>query len=387
MDDLADPRRSRHRRHRRARARRRPQHPRRPDCRRRDALDAAGPARDRRARAGGRAGAHRHPHALGLHAAAQPARGVQDPPGRHDWRSSATAASRRPLRCPGARPCSREYLASSAPWLPFARRQLRAIRRGLSGHLRERHLPGRSPHAAADDRGDGEPPAHGRRARHDGGPARGGAGRRRLGAVVRALHRARRLRRRRRDPRAGPSAAPARRRLRVAHPRRGRRTCSRPCARPLPWPRRRACTCRSRTSSCRASTTGAAPRACSARSRRRARRGLPVDCDAYPYDTATNPLRNLLPRWVMDGGIPARCSSGSAAPTCAARLRDDIARDGAHATSGGIPVWDAVRIAVSPHLPEEAGQTLGEIARGRSASIPSTPSATSSWPTAARRAS
>ena len=35
------------------------------------------------------------------------------------------------------------------------------------------------------------------------------------------------------------------------------------------------------------------------------RRGLPVDCDAYPYDTATNPLRNLLPLWVMEGGIPA----------------------------------------------------------------------------------
>ena len=35
------------------------------------------------------------------------------------------------------------------------------------------------------------------------------------------------------------------------------------------------------------------------------RRGIPVDVDAYPYDTATNPLRNLLPRWVMDGGIPA----------------------------------------------------------------------------------
>ena len=34
-------------------------------------------------------------------------------------------------------------------------------------------------------------------------------------------------------------------------------------------------------------------------------RGLPVDCDAYPYDTATNPLRNLLPRWVMENGIPA----------------------------------------------------------------------------------
>src|SRR5262252_7586118 len=35
------------------------------------------------------------------------------------------------------------------------------------------------------------------------------------------------------------------------------------------------------------------------------RRGVPVDCDAYPYNTATNPLRNLLPRWVMEGGIPA----------------------------------------------------------------------------------
>src|SRR5262249_21140535 len=35
------------------------------------------------------------------------------------------------------------------------------------------------------------------------------------------------------------------------------------------------------------------------------RRGVPVDCDAYPYDTATNPLRNLLPRFVMEGGIPA----------------------------------------------------------------------------------
>jgi N-acyl-D-aspartate/D-glutamate deacylase len=35
------------------------------------------------------------------------------------------------------------------------------------------------------------------------------------------------------------------------------------------------------------------------------RRGVAVDCDAYPYDTATNPLRNLLPRWVVDGGIPA----------------------------------------------------------------------------------
>lgn len=35
------------------------------------------------------------------------------------------------------------------------------------------------------------------------------------------------------------------------------------------------------------------------------RRGVRVDCDQYPYTTATNPLRNLLPMWVQDGGIPA----------------------------------------------------------------------------------
>jgi hypothetical protein len=32
---------------------------------------------------------------------------------------------------------------------------------------------------------------------------------------------------------------------------------------------------------------------------------------------------------------------------------------------GAIPSWDNVRIAVSPHLPEHAGQTLGDIARRR----------------------
>jgi N-acyl-D-aspartate/D-glutamate deacylase len=93
------------------------------------------------------------------------------------------------------------------------------------------------------------------------------------------------------------------------------------------------------------------------------RRGLPVDCDAYPYDTATNPLRNLLPRWVMDGGIPAmleRLGSREAR----GRLRDDIARDGL-TNFGRIPSWDVVRVAVSPHLPEQAGRTLAEIARGR----------------------
>src|SRR5262247_1487310 len=56
------------------------------------------------------------------------------------------------------------------------------------------------------------------------------------------------------------------------------------------------------------------------------RRGLPVDCDAYPYDTATNPLRNLLPRWVADGGIPAMLERLRRAEV-RARIRSARSRD------------------------------------------------------------
>jgi N-acyl-D-aspartate/D-glutamate deacylase len=93
------------------------------------------------------------------------------------------------------------------------------------------------------------------------------------------------------------------------------------------------------------------------------RRSLPIDCDAYPYDTATNPLRNLLPRWVVEGGIAAmleRLQNGD----MRRRIRDDVARDGL-TNFGRIPSWDVVRIAVSPHLPENAGRSLGDIARSR----------------------
>jgi N-acyl-D-amino-acid deacylase len=93
------------------------------------------------------------------------------------------------------------------------------------------------------------------------------------------------------------------------------------------------------------------------------RRGVPVDVDAYPYDTATNPLRNLLPQWVMDGGIPAMLERLGRRDV-RTRVRDDIARNGL-TNFGRIPSWDVVRVAVSPHLPEHAGRTLGDIARGR----------------------
>jgi N-acyl-D-aspartate/D-glutamate deacylase len=95
------------------------------------------------------------------------------------------------------------------------------------------------------------------------------------------------------------------------------------------------------------------------------RRGVPVDCDAYPYDTATNPLRNLLPRWTMDGGIPAMLDRLGRRDV-RARVRDEIARRGLN-NFGRIPSWDAVRIAVSPGLPDEAGRTLGALARRRRA--------------------
>src|SRR5262249_51084434 len=93
------------------------------------------------------------------------------------------------------------------------------------------------------------------------------------------------------------------------------------------------------------------------------RRGLPVDCDAYPYDTATNPLRNLLPRWVMDGGSPAMLERRPRADV-RARIRADLAREGL-TNFGRIPSWEVVRVAVSPNLPQEAGRTFAEIARRR----------------------
>lgn len=93
------------------------------------------------------------------------------------------------------------------------------------------------------------------------------------------------------------------------------------------------------------------------------RRGLPIDCDAYPYDTASNPLRNLLPRWVLEGGIPAMLERLRSRDV-RTRIRDDIAREGL-TNFGRIPSWDAVRIAISPEWPENAGRTLGDVARSR----------------------
>jgi N-acyl-D-amino-acid deacylase len=90
-------------------------------------------------------------------------------------------------------------------------------------------------------------------------------------------------------------------------------------------------------------------------------RGVQVDCDQYPYTTATNPLRNLLPTWVQAGGLPAMLQR-LAEPGTRERLRAEIAARGLN-NFGRIPSWDDVRIAISPNQPEYAGRTIGDIAR------------------------
>ena len=92
-------------------------------------------------------------------------------------------------------------------------------------------------------------------------------------------------------------------------------------------------------------------------------RGVAVDCDQYPYTTALNPLRNILPAWVQEGG---------AAPLLQ-RLSDRKVRDDVRAefdarglnAFGRIPSWDAVRITTSPGSPDEVGRTIGQIASRR----------------------
>jgi N-acyl-D-aspartate/D-glutamate deacylase len=94
-------------------------------------------------------------------------------------------------------------------------------------------------------------------------------------------------------------------------------------------------------------------------------RGLDVDCDAYPYDAGSNPLKNLLPPWVQTGGVAAmlaRLNERDARE----KIRADIARDGLN-NWGRIPSWDCVTISISPHLPQHAGKTIAALAAERGA--------------------
>ncbi len=94
-------------------------------------------------------------------------------------------------------------------------------------------------------------------------------------------------------------------------------------------------------------------------------RGLEIDCDAYPYDAGSNPLKNLLPPWVQAGGVPAMLAR-LAEPHTRERIRADIARDGLN-NWGRIPNWDCVQISISPHLPRHAGRTIAALSAERGA--------------------
>jgi N-acyl-D-amino-acid deacylase len=90
-------------------------------------------------------------------------------------------------------------------------------------------------------------------------------------------------------------------------------------------------------------------------------RGLDIDCDAYPYTAGSNPLKNLLPQWVQAGGLDAMLARLPLAET-RTRMRADIDRDGLN-NWGRMPSWDAIRISISPHLPQHAGRTIAQIAQ------------------------
>jgi N-acyl-D-amino-acid deacylase len=93
------------------------------------------------------------------------------------------------------------------------------------------------------------------------------------------------------------------------------------------------------------------------------RRGVRVDCDQYPYTTATNPLRNLLPAWIQEGGIEAMLGR-LADRSARVRIAEEVAVRGCGAF-GQLPSWDAVRIALTSADSTLAGRTIGEIAAER----------------------
>lgn len=92
-------------------------------------------------------------------------------------------------------------------------------------------------------------------------------------------------------------------------------------------------------------------------------RGVPVDCDQYPYTTATNALRNLLPVWVQEGGT-ALMLKRLDDPKVREEIRESIAEHGVNAF-GRIPSWESVRVAMSPTAPDYVGRTIAGIAARR----------------------
>ena len=184
---------------------------------------------------------------------------------------------------------------------------------------------------------------------------------------------------------AGPRAAAPRRRLLRRTSATKPITSSRRCARPSPWPRPPASTCRSRTSSSRARQLGRRRPAARARSRRRGRRGAarglrPVSV-RHRHQSAAQPAAALG----HGGRHPGDAGAAAARASARAHPRGNRARR-------------PQQLRPHPLLGRRAGRHLAARARGRgphvrryraarAASIRSTPSATTSSRTGARPAS
>lgn len=91
-------------------------------------------------------------------------------------------------------------------------------------------------------------------------------------------------------------------------------------------------------------------------------RGIPIDCDHYPYTTALNPLRNLLPAAIQQGGVE-RMLQRLGDPAARDDIRAEIAAHGLNAF-GHIASWEAVRISTSP-CSNEIGRTIADAAAQR----------------------
>jgi N-acyl-D-aspartate/D-glutamate deacylase len=89
-------------------------------------------------------------------------------------------------------------------------------------------------------------------------------------------------------------------------------------------------------------------------------RDIGIDCDEYPYTAASNPLRNLMPPWLQEGGFEATLAR-LRDPGARARIRREVAASGLN-NFGHVKDWDAVRISISPNLPQYTGKTIAEIA-------------------------
>ena len=91
--------------------------------------------------------------------------------------------------------------------------------------------------------------------------------------------------------------------------------------------------------------------------------GIAIDCDQYPYTAASNPLKNLFPPWLQEGGVDAMLDRLSSADT-RTRLAGDM--EGMRLNNfGRVSDWGAIRVSISPNLPENAGLTIAEIAARR----------------------